>query len=66
MAQLGYAIPAGHAYVATDLVAADYYDRDDLQRPSAYTVFTSDEKFYVISFNHRLAFVRAMDVDTVR
>jgi hypothetical protein len=32
--------------------------------PETYSV-SSDEKFYVISFNHRLAFVRTTDVDTV-
>jgi hypothetical protein len=66
MAKLGYTIPAGQAYVATDLVAADYYDATTFNAPSAYNVFTSDEKFYVTSFNHRLAFVRATDVDTAR
>jgi hypothetical protein len=40
---LGYTIPAGQTYVATDLVAA----------------------YYEISFNHRIAFVKATDVDTV-
>jgi hypothetical protein len=28
-------------------------------------VFSSDEKFYEISFNHRIAFVRLSDVEVV-
>ena len=33
--------------------------------PETYSVVKSDEQFYEISFNHRIAFVRATDVDTV-
>ena len=64
-ATLGYTIPSGQAYVATDLVTADYYDATTFNAPNTYKIFTSSEKFYVISFNHRLAFVRATDVDTM-
>ena len=64
-ATLGYTIPAGQVYVAKDLVGADYYSASTFNAPETYHVVTSSEKFYVISFNHRLAFVRATDVDTM-
>jgi N-acetyl-anhydromuramyl-L-alanine amidase AmpD len=64
-ATLGYTIPAGQTYVARDIVDADYYDATTFNAPSTYTVFKSNEKFYEISFNHRLAFVKAADVRTV-
>jgi N-acetyl-anhydromuramyl-L-alanine amidase AmpD len=59
---LGYTIPAGQMYVAVDEVGADYYDAHVFDAPTAYTVVAGDERFYAISFNHRLAFVRAADV----
>jgi len=62
---LSYTIPAGQTYVATDLVGADYYSASTFNAPETYSVVTSDEKFYEISFNHRLAFVKATDVDVV-
>ena len=34
--------------------------------PSSYQLFTSPEQFYEIFFNHRIAYVRADDVDVVR
>jgi len=64
-ATLGYTIPAGQTYVARDLVGADYYSASTFNAPATYSVVTSNEKFYEISFNHRLAFVKATDVDTV-
>jgi N-acetyl-anhydromuramyl-L-alanine amidase AmpD len=64
-ATLGYTIPAGQTYVAKDLVGADYYSASTFNAPETYSVVRSDEKFYEISFNHRLAFVRATDVDVV-
>jgi N-acetyl-anhydromuramyl-L-alanine amidase AmpD len=63
---LGYTIPAGQVYVAKDLVGADYYDATTFNALDTYNVFTSPTKFYEISFNHRLAFLRADDVDVVR
>jgi N-acetyl-anhydromuramyl-L-alanine amidase AmpD len=62
---LGYTIPAGQTYVARDLVNADYYSASTYNAPETYSVVKSDEQFYEISFNHRIAFVRATDVDTV-
>ena len=64
-ATLGYTIPAGQTYVAKDLVGADYYSASTYNAPETYSVVKSDEQFYEISFNHRIAFVRATDVDTV-
>ena len=62
---LGYTIPAGQVYVAKDLVGADYYDATTFDALGTYNVFTGPTKFYEISFNHRLAFLRAADVDIV-
>jgi hypothetical protein len=57
--------PAGQTYVAKDLVSADYYSASTFKAPATYSVMTSNEKFYEISFNHRLAFLKATDVDMV-
>jgi N-acetyl-anhydromuramyl-L-alanine amidase AmpD len=62
----GYTIPAGQQYVANDLVSADHYTATTYNDPSSYTVDRSGEQFFAIQFNHRLAFVRATDVQVVR
>jgi len=64
-ATLGYTVAAGQTYVARDLVNADYYSASTYNAPETYAVIESDEQFYEISFNHRIAFVKATDVDTV-
>jgi N-acetyl-anhydromuramyl-L-alanine amidase AmpD len=64
-ATLGYTIPAGQTYVARDLVGADYYSASTFNAPETYSVVTGPEQFYEISFNHRIAFVQATDVDVV-
>jgi N-acetylmuramoyl-L-alanine amidase len=65
-ATLGYSIPAGQMYVSTGTVGADYYSATTYNAPSTYDVYKSDsERFYQISFNHRIAFVRASDVQVV-
>jgi hypothetical protein len=61
-----YSIPAGQTYVAKDLVTADHYSASTFDDPSSYSVQKSPEQFYEIFFNHRIAFVRADDVDVVR
>ena len=61
-----YSIPAGQTYVAKDLVTADYYSASTYDDPSSYQLYTSPEQFYEIFFNHRIAYVRAEDVDVVR
>jgi hypothetical protein len=63
---LPYTIPAGQVYVAKDLVQADYYDAPTFTtNVSDHHVVKGTSHFYVISFNHRLAFVKASDVDVV-
>lgn len=64
-ATLGYTIPAGQVYVAKDLVGADYYDATTFDALDTYRVFTGSTRFYEISFNHRIAFLKADDVDVV-
>jgi hypothetical protein len=64
---LPYTIPAGQTYVAKDLVQADYYDAPTFTTNVAdHHVVKGTSQFYVISFNHRLAFVKSTDVDVVR
>jgi N-acetyl-anhydromuramyl-L-alanine amidase AmpD len=65
-ATLSYTIPEGQAYVARDLVGADYYQATVFDSPADYQVITGPERYYEISFNHRIAFVRTSDVDVVR
>jgi hypothetical protein len=63
---LGYTIPAGQVYVAKDLMGADYYDAPTFTlNPADHTVVKGNERFYEISFNHRLAFVKSTDVQVV-
>ena len=65
-ATLPYAIPAGQLYVAKDLVQADYYDAPTYTTNlSDHHVVKGASQFYVISFNHRLAFLKSTDVDVV-
>ena len=64
-ATLGYTIPTGQAYVASELVGADYYSASTFNAPETYAVITGDTQFYAITFNHRLAFLKASDVDVV-
>ena len=65
-ATLGYTIPAGQTYVAQATSSAPTTTaRRRTTRRETYSVIRSDEQFYEISFNHRIAFVKATDVDTV-
>ena len=65
-ATLRYTIPAGQTYVAKDLVQADYYGAPTFTTNlSDHHVIKGTSHFYVISFNHRLAFLKASDVDVV-
>jgi hypothetical protein len=62
-ATLGYSLPAGQEYVADGNVGADYYSATTYDAPTTYSVVSStSERFYEISFNHRIAYVRASDV----
>ena len=59
---LDYTIPAGQIYVGTELVTADYYwSPTQTQR----RVVEGQAAYYVIFFNHRLAFLDARDVRVV-
>jgi hypothetical protein len=63
---LGYTIPAGQMYVADGQVGADYYSASTFDTPSDYVLYKNEsERYYEISFNHRIAFVRASDVKVV-
>jgi N-acetyl-anhydromuramyl-L-alanine amidase AmpD len=65
---LQYQIPAGQKYVAFEKVKGDYYRSTFLgYNPSTtddYVVEGQDE-YYLIFFNHRLAYVKATDVDKI-
>jgi len=66
-ATLGYSIPAGQEYVAADTtIGGDYYSATTYDAPSTYSVVSSNsDRWYEISFNHRIAYVRAGDVQVV-
>lgn len=65
-ATLGYSIPAGQQYVASGTIGGDYYSATTYNAPTTYSVVASNsERWYEISFNHRVAYVRADDVDVV-
>ena len=63
-----YEMPAGQLYVATDLVNGTFYAAP-IYAPSMETaqhqVVAGQVRYYRIFFNHRFAFVRADDVETV-
>jgi hypothetical protein len=59
---LQYAIPAGQIYVARELIDADYYWSPT---QSTRALVRGNTPYYTIFFNHRLAYVRASDVDIV-
>jgi len=64
---LQYSIPAGQVYVAYDRVNGDYYSADVFTTDRTRNMLVRDGTiYYIISFNHRLAFVRAEDVDVVQ
>ena len=52
--------------MAKDLVGADYYSATTYNNPATYQVVTGPEQFYEISFNHRIAFLKASDVEVLR
>ena len=63
---LQYSLPAGQIYVAYDRVTGDYYSADVFTTDRTRNTLVRDgTTYYIISFNHRLAFVRAEDVDVV-
>ncbi|HEX9267040.1 MAG TPA: peptidoglycan recognition family protein [Candidatus Limnocylindria bacterium] len=58
-----YSIPAGQKYVAYEKVKGDYYEATTFNNLDSYVLHTTASDFYMIQFNHRLAFVKASDVD---
>jgi N-acetyl-anhydromuramyl-L-alanine amidase AmpD len=58
-----YSIPAGQQYVAYEKVKGDYYEATTFKNLDSYVLHTTESDFYMIQFNHRLAFVKASDVD---
>jgi hypothetical protein len=60
-----YSIPAGQRYVAYEKVKGDYYDAPTFNDLPNYHVVTTQTEFYLIRFNHRLAYVKASDVDVI-
>ena len=58
-----YSIPAGQRYVAYQKVIGDYYEATTFNDLGSYVLHKTTTEFYMIRFNHRLAFVRAADVD---
>jgi hypothetical protein len=65
---LGYTIPAGQLYVVVHKVGADYYRAVEYgyePSPTEDRVVEGSDEYYVIFFNHRLAFVKASDVEVV-
>ena len=62
-----YTMPAGQVYVATDQINGNYYSVP-VYTPTfdpSHLVVTGQTVYYRIFFNHRFAFVKASDVDTV-
>jgi hypothetical protein len=60
-----YSILAGQRYVAYEKVKGDYYDASNFNDLANYRVITTQTEFYLIRFNHRLAYVKASDVDVI-
>jgi len=60
-----YSIAAGQAYVAYDKVVGAYYEATTFDDLESYRLHTTPTEFYLIQYNHRLAFVRASDVEVV-
>ncbi len=60
-----YDMPAGQAYVTTgEILPTDYYygPTFDYSMPRDHTVITGYQKYYQITYNHRIAYVKASDV----
>jgi len=61
-----YSIAAGQRYVSYEKVKGDYYDAPTFNDLANYHLITGNTEFYLIRFNHRLAYVKASDVDVIR
>ncbi|WP_257474864.1 peptidoglycan recognition family protein [Bacillus sp. MCCB 382] len=67
MTELQYTLTPGQKYVASDKVKGSFYSAPVYTYNPATThkIVWGDDEFYLIHLNHRLAFVRANDVDVV-
>ncbi|KEO84902.1 N-acetylmuramoyl-L-alanine amidase [Tumebacillus flagellatus] len=63
---LQYNVTAGQVYVSAGTVPSDYFYAKLFNLPETYQVVKGKDEFYQISFNHRIAFVKASDVDIVQ
>ncbi|MFC1438061.1 peptidoglycan recognition family protein [Streptacidiphilus sp. N1-10] len=71
VAPLAYTISNSQAYTADAAVAGDYYaDTNTFSStcpaPTANTEIISQTKYYPIRFNHRIAYVKAADVNVIQ
>jgi N-acetyl-anhydromuramyl-L-alanine amidase AmpD len=62
---ISYAIPAGQRYVAYERVPGDYYYTTVFGDLEHSQVVQTGTDYYLIRYNHRLAYVLASDVDIV-
>ncbi|WP_406686250.1 N-acetylmuramoyl-L-alanine amidase [Rossellomorea vietnamensis] len=64
---LQYTLTPGQKYVATEKVKGSYYSAPvyTYNPETTHKIVWGDDEFYLIHLNHRLAFVRAEDVDVV-
>jgi hypothetical protein len=62
---LPYTLLAGQRYVAQSRPVGSYIDRSTFSDTPSLVV-TGREEYYEIQFGHRIAYVRASDVDLVR
>jgi hypothetical protein len=66
VAPLQYTIPAGQIYVAQEKIDSDLArPLGGLTDPGTGAIVHGHDVYYQISFNHRIAFVKASDVDVV-
>ncbi|HET7580839.1 MAG TPA: N-acetylmuramoyl-L-alanine amidase [Bacillales bacterium] len=63
---LQYKIPAGQIYVAEKPFAGDFYFAKYYNKPETNKVVKGDTEYYQIAFNHRVAYVKASDVQIVK
>src|SRR5205823_14238373 len=61
-----YSIAAGQRYVSYEKVRGDYYDAPTFNDLANYHLITGNTEFYLIRFNHRLAYLKASDVDVIQ
>ncbi|WP_374198381.1 N-acetylmuramoyl-L-alanine amidase [Streptomyces sp. ISL-12] len=62
---LPYRLPAGQKYVVGDEVPGEYYYAVTFSEDS-HQVVTGEDRYYEIQYGHRVAYVRAADVEVVR